>query len=56
MEMYYNAGNFIAGPNSEDLNIATDGTVYIRALSSGNAMIEAIVVEQLKFSMDRMKN
>ena len=42
MEIYHSAGNFIAGPNSEDLNIATDGTVYIRALTSGNAMIEAI--------------
>ena len=42
MEMFYDEGNFITGTNSNDINIATDGTVYIRALGSTDPMIEAV--------------
>jgi len=41
MEMYYNSGNFITGVDGNNLNLATDGTVYIRSLSTTDSMIEA---------------
>ena len=42
MEIFYDEGNFITGTSSNDINIATDGTVNIRALSSTDPMIEAV--------------